>query len=56
MVTEYQRMVGVTKMMAKLGWETLEVRSSKIILAMFYNILNNLIAIQTTQLIKTNAT
>ena len=54
---EYQRMASVTEIMAKLGWETLEVRRSKIRLAMFYKIVNNLIAIQTTQLIiKTNAT
>ena len=33
---EYKRMVSVTDMMAKLGWETLEVRRSKIRLSMFY--------------------
>ena len=31
---EYQRMASVTEMLAKFGWETLEVRSSKIRLAM----------------------
>ena len=51
------KMASVTEMMAKLGWETLEVRRFKIRLAMFYKILKNLIAIQTNQLIsKTNAT
>ena len=40
----------------KLGWKILEIRRSKIRLAMFYKILNNLIAIQRTQIIiKTNA-
>ena len=53
---EHQSVASVTEMLGKLGWETLEVRWSKIRLAMFY-ILNNLIAIQTTQLIiKTNST
>ena len=56
-IEEYQRMARVTEMMAKLGWDALEVSRSNIRLAMFYNILNNLIAIQTTQLIiKANAT
>ena len=54
---EKQRMASVIEMLVKLGWETQEVRRSTIRLAMFYNILHNLIAIQTTQLnIKTNAT
>ena len=35
-------------MLAKFDWETLEVRRSKIRLAMFYKILNNCIAIQST--------
>ena len=53
----YQRMASVTEMQTKLGWETLEVRRSKIRIAMFYKILNNLVAIKTTQLlITTNAT
>ena len=50
-------MANVTEIMPKLGWETLAVRKSKVRVAMFYKILNNLIAIQTTQLIiRTNAT
>ena len=50
-------MTCVTEMLAKLVWETPEVRRSKIRLVMFYQILNNLIAIQTMQLIiKTNVT
>ena len=50
-------MVRVTEMLPKLGWETLEVRRSKLKLAMFYTFLSNPIAIQTTQLIiMTNAT
>ena len=42
-------MANVTEMLAKFGWETLEAIRSKIKLAMFYKILNHLIAIQTTQ-------
>ena len=38
---EYHRMGSETEMLAKFGWETLEVRWSKITLAMFYKILNN---------------
>ena len=47
---ENQRMASVTEMLATLSWVTQEVRKSKIRLAMSYKILNNLIAIQTTQL------
>ena len=36
---EYQRMESVTEMLAKLSWETLEVRQSIMRLAMFYKIL-----------------
>ena len=50
-------MTSVIEILAKFGWETLEIRSSRIRLAMFYKIINNLITIQTSQLmIKTNAT
>ena len=51
---ENQRMGSVTEMMAKLTWETLEIGRSKIRLAMFYIILNNLIAIQTTHSLRCN--
>jgi hypothetical protein len=52
---DYRRRESVTNMMLKLGWESLEERRNKSRVSVIYKIVNKLIAIPDTQLVRNRA-